>query len=76
MTSMMYESGTTYFLGEGRRDPTPAKMVMPFSPVAASEVVAAAKAVAMVANGKIDSAAKEKVGVGNSRDETVNAPTS
>ena len=82
-SSRLYESGATDFLETGRRVPTLTMMAMLCSPAAAA-VVAAGKAVAAVAagktagavaTGKVEAAAKEKVDVGDSKDEAVKAPT-
>ena len=68
------ESGTTDFLETGRRGPTLAMLAMLCSPPPPA-VVAAEKAAAAVATGKVEAAAKEKVDVGDSKDEAAKAPT-
>ena len=60
-SSRLYENGTTDFLETGRRGPT---LAMLRSPTAAA-----------VATGKVEAAAKEKVDVGDSKDEAAKAPT-
>ena len=74
-SSRLYENGTTDFLETGRRGPTLAMLATLCSPVAAAAVVAAEKAAATMAKGKVEAVAKEKVDVGDSKDEAAKAPT-
>ena len=70
----LFESVTTDFLETGRSGPPLAMPAMLCSPAAAAAVVAAGKAVAAVATGKVEAAATEEVDIGESTDDPVKAP--
>lgn len=61
-----FESGITDFLETGRRGPTLAMLAMLYTPAAAA---------AVVATGKVETAAKENAVSGDSTDDMVEAPT-
>ena len=73
VTSRLYESGVTDFLGAGERDAILAMPAMPCLPVVA--VVAAAKGPAAMPTGKVEAAAREEVDVfGDSKGAAAKAP--
>ena len=65
--SRLYDNGTTDFLETRRRGPTLAMLAMLCSPPPPPPPA--------VATGKVEAAAKEKVEVGDSKDEAAKAPT-